>query len=308
MPGIQCQLYVWSAIYYTIMFILPQFAIIHECEKTFDVWLFYVYGAYLFLQAVWEIFTVFRIQKELNDKTLLSFNKWHFVELLMGAIARTDTFLDILFVTIILNCASEFIVWVSICTTFAILNLIFPLSMLMALLCKKKEGNSLYQPYLEATCFASFIRENMLVATVLDSFCINNSFYIKGYPVTFGKLMGYVSFFTQDFPQLTAHVLFKLVILSESQYKLKTQTLLLVGMVCSGFAVLISIFNMIMCAQNEFDPILLENDLMLRRDRHKRRQTEIRSEQKELKKAITMRNKEAKRRKTELFRQKNTQA
>ena len=49
MPGIQCQLYVWSAVYYTIMFILPQIAIIHECEKTFEVWLFYVYSAYTVL-------------------------------------------------------------------------------------------------------------------------------------------------------------------------------------------------------------------------------------------------------------------
>ena len=89
-------------------------------------------------------------------------------------------------------------------------------------------------------------------------------------------------------------MLFKLIILSDSQKKLKTQTLLLVGMICSGFAVLISIFNMVMCEQNEFDPILLENDLMARRVRHKRRQTEMRAEHRELKKAITMRKNEEK--------------
>ncbi len=52
--------------------------------------------------------------------------------------------------------------------------------------------------------------------------------------------------------------MFKLFIFSEAQYKLKTQTLLLVGMCVSSMAVLISLFNMIMCAQNEFDPIVLE--------------------------------------------------
>jgi len=68
---------------------------------------------------------------------------------------------------------------------------------------------------MESTCFASFIRENMLLATVVDSFCINNCFYIFERPIVFGKLMGFVSFFTQDLPQLTIHVIFKLVHLNE---------------------------------------------------------------------------------------------
>ena len=72
--------------------------------------------------------------------------------------------------------------------------------MLISLMTVKGGNNSLYQPYMESTCFASFIRENMLLATVLDSFCINNAFYVRGYPLVFGKLMGFVSFFTQDFP------------------------------------------------------------------------------------------------------------
>ena len=183
----------------------------------------------------------------------------------MGNIARTDTFLDILFVHIIANCWSEYVNWVIPSMTFAIINLIFPMIMLLRLL-RNDFGNALFQPYLESACFVSFIRENMLLATVLDSFCINNSFYFMGRPFVFGKLMGYISFFTQDFPQLTIHVLFKLVIFSASQYKLKTQTLLLVGMIVSSLAVLISLFNMVMCAQNEFDPIVLEKEFLNRRE------------------------------------------
>ena len=61
-------------------------------------------------------------------------------------------------------------------------------------------------------------------------------------------------------------MLFKIVIISDAQKKLKKQTLLLVGMVCSGLAILISIFNMVMCAQNEFDPIILEKELLDRRE------------------------------------------
>jgi len=43
--------------------------------------------------------------------------------------------------------------------------------------------------------------------------------------------------------------------------------MLLVGMIVSSLAVLISIFNMIMCAQNEFDPMKLETELIQRREK-----------------------------------------
>ena len=46
---------------------------------------------------------------------------------------------------------------------------------------------------------------------------------------------------------------------------MKKQNLLLIGMVCSCFAILVSLFNMIMCAQNEFDPIILEDELKKRK-------------------------------------------
>ena len=38
-------------------------------------------------------------------------------------------------------------------------------------------------------------------------------------------------------------------------------------MMCSGVACLISIFNMVMCQQNEFDPITLEQEMEVRRER-----------------------------------------
>ena len=131
----------------------------------------------------------------LFNKNLLMFNKWHVVELFMGSVARTDTFLDICFIHIISNCWEEYITWLIPASIFAIINLIFQMIMLLRLL-KTDFGNSLVQPYLESACFVSFIRENMLLATVLDSFCINNSFYFLGKPLVFGKLMGFISFFT----------------------------------------------------------------------------------------------------------------
>ena len=63
--------------------------------------------------------------------------------------------------------------------------------------------------------------------------------------------------------------MFKLIIFNESQKKLKTQNLLLVGIIVSSFAVLISLFNMVMCSYNEFDPIVLEQELILRKLAHR---------------------------------------
>ena len=205
----------------------------------------------------------------------------------MGNIARTDTFLDIAFIIIIANCYEEFLPWLIPTSIFAILNIIFPIIMLLKLM-KTDFGNKLFQPYLESTCFAAFIRENMLLATVLDSFCINNSFYFMGKPLVFGKLMGFVSFFTQDFPQLSVHVCFKLILISEAQKKLKTQTLLLVGMIVSGMAVCISIFNMVMCTQNEFDPIVLEKELASRREIDRLNREAVRKRSITMRKGLTM--------------------
>ena len=155
------------------------------------------------------------IQRIAANRQLLKFNSWHFVELIMGSIARTDTFLDILFLHLIMNCWGEFVPYCVSSLTFAAINLTFPLFMLLKLL-RTDKTDSLVQPFMESACFVSFIRETMLLATVLDSFCINNSFYFGNKPLVFGKLMGFFSFLTQDFPQLSIHVIFKLVIISDS--------------------------------------------------------------------------------------------
>lgn len=51
------------------------------------------------------------------------------------------------------------------------------------------------------------------------------------------------------------------MIVSKAQKKLKTEKLLIVSLVVSFLALCISIFNMIMCDQNEFDPIVLQCEL-----------------------------------------------
>ena len=140
-------------------------------------------------------------------------------------------------------------------------------------------------PYMEANNFLSFLRENMLLATVIDSFCINNtkSFFKrwrngKGIHVVFGRLMGTLTFFLQDFPQFTLHACFKIYpyffYYSAVHYHLKGQQLLLISMFVSGAAVAISCFNMVMCVENEFDPLLVEDALLNRRIENKQKREE----------------------------------
>ena len=45
-------------------------------------------------------------------------------------------------------------------------------------------------PKIERNCNLSFIRENMLIATVLDSFCISNSQDFMKKPIPFGRVSG----------------------------------------------------------------------------------------------------------------------
>ena len=128
-------------------------------------------------------------------------------------------------------------------------------------------------PYMEAINFLSFLRENMLLATVVDSFCLNNTKHFfkkyndgKGVRIVFGKMMGGLSFFLQDFPQFTIHACFKIFYATPTHYALKKEALLLISMFVSGAAVLISLFNLVMCAENEFDPVDLEAALQKRRN------------------------------------------
>ena len=80
------------------------------------------------------MYTVLKIQNLLNNKKLLKFNSWHVIELFMGGIARTDTFIDILFVQLIANCWDIYLPWIIPTMSFAIINFIFPLVMLLKLM------------------------------------------------------------------------------------------------------------------------------------------------------------------------------
>ena len=186
----------------------------------------------------------------------------------MGQIARLDTFMDFLFIVIVKDCP-ELRYWMYATSFWMVANLIFPITMLIKML-RLKHNLQQTMPYMESNNFLSFLRENMLLATVIDSFCIQNTIIVgQGTNIVFGRLMGGLSFFLQDFPQTSIHAFFKIypyIAEHPPVHKyLTAQSLLLYSMIISGFAVCISAFNMIMCTENEFDPKLLELALHRRR-------------------------------------------
>jgi len=137
---------------------------------------------------------------------------------------------------------------------------IYPLTMLVSLL-RVRTSQAHAMPYTERNCHVAFIRENMLLATVLDSFCINNYVYICSKPLVFGKIMGAWTFFCQDLPQTVIHLYFLWYVhdrVPHSDLTVKTSLCISCAAVCVSF------FNFIMCQPNDFDPIQLMIELKRR--------------------------------------------
>jgi hypothetical protein len=59
------------------------------------------------------------------------------------------------------------------------------------------------------------------------------------------------------------------------------------SLVCSSVAMPISIFNIIMCSQNEFDPIILEIEMKKRRDKASIRETALQKKKEILKNKLS---------------------
>ena len=101
MKRVRFELYIMSIAYYVMMFILP-IVLKDEDKKGYNVVLYLIYGLYFLVSAFIEINTVMKIQKLAASKDLLQFNRWHFMEMFMGQIARLDTFLDFIILLIFL--------------------------------------------------------------------------------------------------------------------------------------------------------------------------------------------------------------
>ena len=116
-------MYLNSFIYYIIMFFCP-FIFMKECHNGLNFMTHYIYATYSFFSVIMEIVLVYKIQKKLNDETLLKLNKWHLVELIMGNIARFDTYLDVCFLSMIAAC-DEWPLFSSV-AFFVVIYLMFP--------------------------------------------------------------------------------------------------------------------------------------------------------------------------------------
>jgi protein-S-isoprenylcysteine O-methyltransferase Ste14 len=106
------------------------------------------------------------------------------------------------------------------------------------------------------------MRENMLIGTVLDSFCISNYRNFCGKDIVIGKIAAVANFLLQDLPQTVIHVLFLYVDKSHTvdhhDWTIST------GLIVSSVAAVIALWNACMFPENEFDPVILELELMNR--------------------------------------------
>ena len=100
----------------------------------------------------------------------------------------------------------------------------------------------------------------MLIATILDSFCISNFMEICKKPIVFGKIVATWTFFMQDLPQFCIHVWFLLFDDNHHGVPHDDKTVKM-SLIVSAVAVLISGFNFVMMGPNDFDPCLLQIEL-----------------------------------------------
>ena len=84
------------------------------------------------MTAFYEVCAVLRIEKRIKKKSILSFNRWHVVELFMGQLARLDTFLDACFVVMLIQCKLWNLVVPVLC--FIVLMMSYPMVQIFRLL------------------------------------------------------------------------------------------------------------------------------------------------------------------------------
>ena len=93
MKHIGIAMYFITFVYLGMMFGFPSLHIKDECGAGIETWVFIVYGIFALFTAMNEVIWVLLVEKTINQEeksqniqhnTLLSFNRWHTVELIMG--------------------------------------------------------------------------------------------------------------------------------------------------------------------------------------------------------------------------------
>jgi len=113
------------------MFICP-FVFVEPCGGGVNPISHLIYFVFALVSGIFEVRTVFSIENKVNDERVLKFNKWHWVELLMGQIARLDTYLDVCFLNLLLQCS----VWKLVIPvgTLILIYITYPLSSIIRLM------------------------------------------------------------------------------------------------------------------------------------------------------------------------------
>lgn len=84
MKAVGIAMYVLTFTYFTMMFLLPSLFIEGECGAGIDNWVYYLYGTQALITSIYEVASVKIIERRISMEDILSFNRWHVVELIMG--------------------------------------------------------------------------------------------------------------------------------------------------------------------------------------------------------------------------------
>lgn len=179
----------------------------------------------------------------------------------MGQVARVDFYTDICFIVLLTECHVTEMMIPTI--TSISLMLTYPIYKIFRLL--KIDDDLLHTlPKIERNCKLSFIRENMMLATVLDSFCITNYEYLCKKNIFFPRIMGAITLFFQDIPQMIIHMIFLFVLHTHVPH---SDITVIFSLITSIFAISVSVFNVVVSHPNKFDPLLLKIELDKRKKR-----------------------------------------
>ena len=97
-------MYFLTLIYFVIMFGVPVLFINGECGDGVETWVLILYATQAVMTLIYEVVAVKGIERRLQKKQFFEFNRWHFIEAIMGQIARFDTFLDTCFMVLLIQC------------------------------------------------------------------------------------------------------------------------------------------------------------------------------------------------------------
>ena len=128
-----------------------------------------------------------------------------------------------------------------------LLSQVFPTLIIIGNCCKNSKKSTSPLPKIETAAQLCLVRENMMLSTVLDSFCIDNFRIIFGQKIIMGRLMAILNFLLQDLPQTAIHWLFLVFVHTCVPHKDKTVKM---SLICSCMAIMISLFNVIMIRPN----------------------------------------------------------